>query len=66
MASVIYQQVVKLAEQLTLDEQRALVDFLEERLEQWHLSLDEFQALLDSMVVDLGEALPTFSFRREE
>jgi lipoprotein NlpI len=64
MASVTYERVIRLAEQLTPQEQEALVAHLQQLAQQRQLTKQERKALFASMIVDLGPVSPDFSFRR--
>jgi hypothetical protein len=63
MAQITYEAVVKLAEQLSPEAQKALIEHLQEIAKQRELSFEEWKAILESMVIDtpiVGE----FSDRR--
>jgi lipoprotein NlpI len=66
MESVTYERVINLAEQLTPQEQEALVAHLQQLAQQRQLTKQERTALFESMIVDLGPVSPDFSFRRED
>lgn len=66
MAQIIYTEVVRLAEQLTPEEQDALAMHLQEIAQRRQLTKDERKALFESMIVDLGTVSSDFSFRRED
>jgi len=66
MAGVTYEDVVRLAEQLTPSEQDALLEHLQKIAQQRQLTIEERKALLEAAVVDLGPVAPDFSFRRED
>lgn len=65
MAQATYTEVVKLAEQLSLSEQQALITHLLELAKHRELSSDERKRLFESIIVDIppGEA---FSLNRED
>ena len=63
MAEVTYDQVVRLAEQLSPQEQKALIAHLQTISKQRELSSDEWKALLDSSKVSIPPG-PNFSDRR--
>ncbi len=63
---VSYSEVVKLVDQLTPQEQRALFAYLQERAHYRQLTAQERTALFDSLIVDLGPVSPDFSDRRED
>ena len=52
MIDVTYDAVVKLAEQLTPEAQKALIDHLQEIAKRRALSFEEWRAVFDSMVDD--------------
>ena len=66
MQDVTYGDVVRLAEQLTTEEQKALAAHLQQLAEQRELDRQERLTLFDSMIVDLGPVAPDFSFSRED
>jgi hypothetical protein len=66
MAGVSYEEVVRLAEQLTAVEQDALLEHLQKIAQHRQLTVEERKALLEAAVVDLGPVSPDFSFRRED
>ena len=65
MVEVTYQQVIRLAEQLTPQEQRALVAYLQD-LRRHGLTKEERLSLFESLITDLGPVAPDSSFRRED
>ncbi|MCZ7538993.1 MAG: hypothetical protein M5U29_03560 [Anaerolineae bacterium] len=65
MVEGTYQQVIRLAEQLTPQEQRTLVAYLQ-NLRRHGLPKEERLSLFESMLTDLGPVSPDFSFRRED
>ncbi len=65
MAGGTYQQIIRLAEQLAPQEQRAFVDYLQS-LRRHGLPKKERLRLFESMITDLGPVPPDFSFRRED
>ena len=65
MGFVTYQEVVRLAEQLTVDDQRALVDHLQGLAQQRDLTFAEWKTLFDSLKSD-AELVQDFSDRRED
>ncbi|MBP8973430.1 MAG: hypothetical protein KBH93_06100 [Anaerolineae bacterium] len=65
MAGGTYQQIIRLAEQLAPQEQRAFVDYLQS-LRRHRLTREERLSLSEVMITDLGPIVPDFSFRREE
>ena len=65
MVEGTYQQVIRLAEQLTPQEQRTLVAYLQ-ILRRHGLPKEERLSLFESMLTDLGPVSPDFSFRRED
>lgn len=65
MAQVPYQEVVQLAEQLTLDEKKALIAHLQRQTPPQMMSYSEWRALIDSVTVSI-EPGPQFSDRRED
>ncbi|MEP0761962.1 MAG: hypothetical protein HRF48_04415 [Chloroflexota bacterium] len=65
MAEGTYQQVIRLAEQLTPQEQRALVVYLQ-NLRRHRLTKEERLSLFESTITDLGPVSPDFSFRCED
>ena len=66
MADMTYEEVVKLAEELTAEEQEALAAHLQTLARQRRLNREERLALFRSMIVDLGPLSPDFSFHRED
>jgi hypothetical protein len=60
------QEVVELAETLTDDQKAELVVWLLARIKTRNLSVKERLAVFDSMSLDLGGVLPTYSDRRED
>ncbi len=65
MADVTYSEVVRLAEQLTPQELKALIDHLEELARQRQLTKEERMALLDASILSVPVAeVP--SARRED
>lgn len=66
MVQAVYQEIVKLFEQLTPQEQDALVTHLQELAQHRQLTKEERKALFESMSVDLGTVSSDFSFRRED
>jgi hypothetical protein len=66
MAQAAYEQVIRLVEQLSPQEQEALVAYLQERAKHRHLTTSERKALFESMTVDLGPVSPDISLRRAD
>lgn len=66
MTDMTYQEIVRLAEELTAEEQETLAAHLQTLARQRRLDQDERLALFQSMIVDLGPVSPDFSFRRED
>lgn len=64
MAQAAYEQVIRLVEQLTPQEQEALAAYLQERAKNRRLTTGERKALFESMIVDLGPVSPDVSLRR--
>lgn len=60
------EEVVRLAEELTDDQKAALAIWLLDRIKSRDLTAKERLAVFDSMTVDLGAVLPTYSDRRED
>ncbi|MBI5670056.1 MAG: hypothetical protein HZC41_18835 [Chloroflexi bacterium] len=65
MAQVTYEEVVKLAEQLTPLEQQALIAHLQETARHRELTFTEWKALFDSMK-DNTPIIADISPRRED
>lgn len=65
MADVLYDDVVKLADQLKPEEQEALVHHLQEQAAR-RLTPAEFQALFETLIFNPGPVDPNYSFRRED
>ena len=65
MAHISYDAVVKLADQLTPTEQRALVEHLQKVAKQRELSFEEWKALFDS-IKDDTPVLKDVSPRRDD
>lgn len=65
MAQVNYEQVVKLAEQLTRAEQQALIAHLQRLAKERELTYEEWETLFDSMK-DSRPVIRDFSPRRED
>jgi hypothetical protein len=65
MAYTAYEDVVKMVEQLSPDEQQALVVRLQEMKKQNNLSSDEWRTLLNSIKVNIPPG-PAFSDRRQD
>lgn len=65
MAQITYEEVVRLAEQLTVDEQRELIAHLEELAQHQALSAAEWDTLLISARVSIPPG-PDFSDRRAD
>lgn len=65
MGLVTYQEVVRLAEQLTVDDQRALAEHLHILTQQRELTFAEWKTLFDSLKSD-AELLQDFSDHRED
>lgn len=66
MAQVAYEQVIRLVDQLTPQEQEALVAYLQDRATHRRLTTGERRALFESMTVDLGPVSPDVSLRRAD
>lgn len=66
MASIFYEDVVSLVDKLTPEEQQAIVRHVLEKPTKKKLSPEEFQALLESMSLDLGPLPANWSDRRED
>jgi hypothetical protein len=66
MAEVTYEEVVRLAEQLTAVEQEALLEHLQKIAQHRQLTVEERKALFESLVTDLGPVSPDYSDRRED
>lgn len=66
MAHAAYEEVIRLVEQLSPQEQESLAAYLQEHAKYRRLTTRERKALFDSMTVDLGRVLPDFSLRRAE
>ncbi len=65
MNAVSYAEVVRMAEQLTPDEQKALFEYLKRVVHQRELSQEEWEALFDSLKID-QPVNSTYSMRRED
>ncbi|MBZ0299002.1 MAG: hypothetical protein K8J31_04640 [Anaerolineae bacterium] len=65
MAQVTYDEVLRLAEQLTPAEQQALIAHLQELAEHRALTDDEWDALFDSLKMNIMPAAE-FSLRRAD
>jgi hypothetical protein len=65
MGQATYEEVVKLADQLSPDEQHALIEHLQKHRQRPRLSWDAWDALLASVRVSAGPG-PLFSDRRED
>lgn len=65
MAQITYEAVVKLAEQLSPEAQKALIEHLQEIAKQRDLSFEEWKAVFDSMV-DYTPVVSDISPRRED
>lgn len=66
MTQATFDEVRRLAEQLSPEEQKALADYLEERTSRSNLSPDDKKALWQSIVVDIGSWPEDWSLRRED
>jgi hypothetical protein len=66
MADVTFTEVLRLAEQLSPEEQAALVEYLHNLAKQRQLTVEEKKALFKSMMVDVGAVLPGYSDRRAD
>lgn len=64
MASNLYQEVVRLAEQLSIEERQALIEHLQKPPDR-SLSFEEKQRLLQSMIISTPLA-NGFSLKRED
>jgi hypothetical protein len=64
--SVLYEEVVSLVDQLTPEEQRAIVDHVLEKPKKPKLSADEFRQWLESLAYDVGSVSTGYSDRRED
>ncbi|MCC6617130.1 MAG: hypothetical protein IT320_26895 [Anaerolineae bacterium] len=64
--AVNLQDVVNMAEGLTDDQKAELVVWLLDRIKTHELTAQERQAIFDSMTVDLGPVLPSYSDQRED
>jgi len=65
MSQIAYDEVAKLAEQLSPAEQQALIARLQVLAQQRELSRDEWWTLLDSITVNVPPG-PAFSDRRDD
>ncbi len=63
MAQITYEEVVKLADQLTLHEQQALITHLQELAQKRELSFPEWEMLFDALKSDVP-IIGEFSDRR--
>jgi hypothetical protein len=52
MEQISYEAVVKLAEQLSPEAQKALIEHLQEIAKQRELSFEEWKAMFDSLKID--------------
>lgn len=66
MTQGTYEQVVRLAEQLTPREQIALVTHLQHLMQQRELTPAERKTLFATLIADLGPVAPDVSLRRED
>ena len=66
MADITLNEVIQLVDQLAPEELAALEEYLHNRATQQKLSIGEKKALLDSLVINVGEVLPGYSDRRED
>lgn len=65
MTAITYDEVAKLAEQLSPAEQQALISRLQEVIQHRMLNKDEWQSLLQSITINVP-AGSAFSDRRED
>jgi hypothetical protein len=65
MAQITYEAVVKLAEQLSPEAQKALIEHLQEIAKQRELSFEEWKSLFNS-VIDYTPIVNDISPRRED
>ncbi|MBI1255888.1 MAG: hypothetical protein GC204_00310 [Chloroflexi bacterium] len=65
MTQITYEAVVKLAEQLSPEAQKALIEHLQEIAKQRDLSFEEWKALIDS-TIDHTPIVSDISPRRED
>jgi hypothetical protein len=66
MPAFLKDEIVRLADHLEEDELEEVVSELQARLKKRKLTPEEFEAWLDSLVVDVGGILPGYSDRRED
>lgn len=65
MADVRYEEVVRLADQLSPSEQKALIAYLQDVAKQRELTQDEWNAAIDAVKVSIPPG-PSFSDRRAD
>jgi hypothetical protein len=66
MVTTLYQEVIRLIDRLPSVEQTAVKDYLDAISPFDDISDEEFNQLLDSVIIDLGTAPADYSFRRED
>lgn len=66
MSAPVYATVLELLDHLTVSEQHALFEYLQQRLPPLPLSQAEFEAALQAMTLDMGPVSPDYSDRRED
>ncbi len=63
MSEITYNDVARLAEQLPPQEQKALIEYLQQLAQQRELNLQEWQTLLENVRVNIPPG-PKFSNKR--
>jgi hypothetical protein len=66
MVTTLYQEVIRLIDRLPSVEQTAVKDYLDAISPFDDISDEEFNQLLDSVIIDLGTVPADYSFRRED
>lgn len=66
MADITFDEVVKLADQLTPAEKQALAQHLLQTAQEREMTPQERIAIFHSMIIDLGPVSPSYSDRRED
>ena len=65
MSEITYDDVARLAEQLPPQEQKALIDYLQQLAQQRELNVQEWQTLLETVRVNIPPG-PKFSNKRAD
>jgi hypothetical protein len=66
MTQSTFDEIIRLREQLSREEQRALASYLQSRADSEIASADEWESLFMSLIIDVGEWPEDLSLRRED